>query len=66
MKSNYHHFQKEIKWLADVSLTPARREDLELFLQTKLQKQSEFIELLAARGKTENIRDYMVKNIKSY
>lgn len=37
-----------------------------MMLYDKLQKQSKFIELLAARGKTENIRDYMVKNIKSY
>ena len=37
-----------------------------MMLYDKLQKQNEFIELLAARGKTENIRDYMVKNIKSY
>ena len=37
-----------------------------MMLYDKLQKQSKFIELLKARGKTENIRDYMVKNIKSY
>ena len=37
-----------------------------MMLYDKLQKQNKFIELLSARGKTENIRDYMVKNIKSY
>ena len=39
---------------------------MNMMLYDKLKKQSKFIELLAAKGKTENIRDYMVKNIKSY
>ena len=35
-------------------------------LYDELQKQSEFIKLIGERGKTEDVRDYMVTNLKSY
>ena len=37
-----------------------------VILYDKLQSQSEFIKLIAERGKTEDVRDYMVKRIKTY
>jgi hypothetical protein len=37
-----------------------------VMLLDKLQSQSEFIKMLAERGKSENVRDYMIKNIKTY
>ena len=37
-----------------------------IMLYDKLQKQAEFIKLIAERGKVENIRDYMVEEIKFY
>ena len=37
-----------------------------VMLYDKLQSQSEFIKLLAERGKTEDVRDYMVRRIKTY
>jgi hypothetical protein len=35
-------------------------------LMDKLQSQSEFIKMLAERGKSENVKDYMVKDLKTY
>lgn len=37
-----------------------------IMLYDELQKQSEFIKLIGERGKTEDVRDYMVTNLKSY
>ena len=37
-----------------------------VMLYDKLQSQSEFIKLIAERGKTEDVRDYMVRRIKTY
>ena len=37
-----------------------------VMLYDKLQSKSEFIKLLAERGKTEDVRDYMVRRIKTY
>ena len=35
-------------------------------LYDKLQSQSEFIKLISERGKTEDVRDYLVEPIKTY
>ena len=35
-------------------------------LYDKLQKQPEFIELIVERGKVRNVKDYMVKDLKTY
>ena len=35
-------------------------------LYDKLQKQSDFMKLITERGKSENVKDYLVRNIKSY
>ena len=48
-----------------VSLTGKNQNDL-IMLYDKLQKQADFIELIAERGKSENVKDYLVRNIKSY
>jgi hypothetical protein len=37
-----------------------------IMLYDKLQNQSEFVKLIAERGKTEDVRDYMVRRIKTY
>ena len=37
-----------------------------MMLYDKLQKQPEFIELIVERGKVENVRDYMVKDLITY
>ena len=37
-----------------------------VMLLDKLQSQSEFIKMLAERGQVENVRDYMIKNLKQY
>ena len=37
-----------------------------VMLMDKLQSQSEFIKMLAERGKSENVKDYMVKDLKTY
>ena len=41
-------------------------EDDHVMLLDKLQSQSEFVKMLAERGQVENVRDYMIKNIKEY
>ena len=35
-------------------------------LYDKMQNQSEFIKLIAERGKTEDVRDYMVENLITF
>jgi hypothetical protein len=37
-----------------------------VMLLDELQKQSEFIKLLGERGKVENVRDYVVSDLKRY
>ena len=37
-----------------------------IMLYDKMQNKSEFIKLIAERGKTEDVRDYMVRRIKTY
>ena len=37
-----------------------------MMLYDKLQKQPEFIELIVERGKVKNVKDYMVKDLKTY
>ena len=37
-----------------------------IMLYDKLQNQSEFIKLIAERGKTEDVRDYMVENLITF
>ena len=37
-----------------------------IILYDKLQKQPEFIKLISERGKVENVRDYLVEDIKFY
>ena len=48
-----------------VSLTGKDEID-HIILYDKLQSKSEFFKLLAERGEIENVKDYLVRNIKSY
>ena len=48
-----------------VGLSGANEND-HIMLYDKLQKQAEFVKLIGERGEVENIRDYMVENIKFY
>ena len=48
-----------------VGLSGANENDHIIFYD-KLQKQSEFIKLIGERGEVENVKDYMVENIKFY
>lgn len=43
-----------------------KNEQDHIMLYDRLQNQSEFIKLIGERGKTVDVRDYMVKNIISY